>query len=148
MTSEELVQETFRRALGAKHGPLNTNLENVRPWAFTILRNIWQNLARRQRLDAYEELSEAALAAPVSASPEIVLTRRLLRSEIADAIDALPLVLREVIVLREMEGYTYAEIAQVLNCPSGTVMSRLARARNTLRKLLVQHAPSSQEIES
>lgn len=148
LIAEELVQETFRRALGAKQGPVNTSLDNVRPWAFTILRHIWQNAARRNRLEAFEELQEEDTTTPVSESPEVLLTRQLLRSEIADAIDALPVALREVIVLREIEGHTYAEIAQVLNCPAGTVMSRLARARHSLRKLLMQHAPSSQEIES
>ncbi|MGJ5816668.1 RNA polymerase sigma factor [Paludibaculum fermentans] len=144
-TAEELVQETFRRALGAKRGPFQASPDNVRPWAFTILRHIWQNLMRRQRRESFEELKDEAA---LGESPEVVLTQRLLRSEIADAIDALPVVLREVIVLREMEGYTYAEIAQVLNCPAGTVMSRLARARHSLRKLLLRHAPSSQEIGS
>jgi RNA polymerase sigma-70 factor (ECF subfamily) len=76
-----------------------------------------------------------------------MLTRKLLPSEIVQAIDALPEALREIVVLREIEELSYAEIASVLGCPPGTVMSRLARARHALRKQLVGLAPASREVE-
>lgn len=72
----------------------------------------------------------------------------MLRSEIAAAIDALPEDYREVIVLREIEGLSYAGIAAVLGCPRGTVMSRLARARHRLRRFLLRLAYASQEVGS
>jgi RNA polymerase sigma-70 factor (ECF subfamily) len=69
-----------------------------------------------------------------------------LRSEIVQAIDSLPDGFREVIVLREIEGMSYAEISAVLRCPPGTVMSRLARGREMLRRMLIRFAPSNQEM--
>jgi RNA polymerase sigma-70 factor (ECF subfamily) len=143
--AEEFVQETYKRALAAKRRPEPLSQDNVRPWAFTILRNIWQNSLR---LREHEAAAEAALwdASCGHESAEALLARQLLRSEIAHAIDCLPAGFREVILLREIEGLAYAEIAEVIGCPPGTVMSRLSRARNQLRHMLIRFAPSAQEI--
>ena len=73
--------------------------------------------------------------------PETAVSRRFLQSEVRDAVDTLPEAYRELILLREIESLSYAEIAALLNCPLGTVMSRLARARTLLRQLLVLIAP-------
>lgn len=145
--AEELVQETYRRALAARRRPDIHTPDHVRPWAFTILRNVWQNLLRQTRREALEDVPGEELQAPPDDSPDEVLTRKLLRSEIIQAIDTLPQSLREIIVLREIEGLSYAEIAQVLDCAPGTVMSRLARARQLLRKLLIGLTPDSREVE-
>ena len=69
-------------------------------------------------------------------SPENTLLRRALQIEVRSALDSLTAEHREIIVLRDMEGLAYEQIAQVLECPSGTVMSRLARARTRLRAVL------------
>lgn len=145
--AEELVQETYRRALAARRRPDIHTPDHVRPWAFTILRNVWQNLLRQTRREALEDVPGEELQAPPDDSPDEVLTRKLLRSEIIQAIDTLPQSLREIIVLREIEGLSYAEIARVLDCAPGTVMSRLARARQLLRKLLIGLTPDSREVE-
>ncbi|HWB95529.1 MAG TPA: sigma-70 family RNA polymerase sigma factor [Bryobacteraceae bacterium] len=147
VTAEELVQETYRRALSARKRPEIHTPDHMRPWAFTILRNVWQNSRRLIRREVLEEAPGEEMHAPLEESPEAILTRKLLRSEIIQAIDALPQSLREIIVLREIEGLSYAEIAQVVECPAGTVMSRLARARQMLRKLLIGLAPDSREVE-
>jgi RNA polymerase sigma-70 factor, ECF subfamily len=140
--AEELVQETFIRALSAKKHPFPTTEENVRPWLFTILRNHWLNeLRQRKQAGSAGELRESEVA--YGDTPETAVSRRFLQSEVRDAVDALPEVYREVIVLREMENLSYAEIAQLLGCPAGTVMSRLARARTQLRSLLMRIAPVS-----
>jgi RNA polymerase sigma-70 factor (ECF subfamily) len=70
------------------------------------------------------------------------MVRKLLVSEVRAALDSLPVIWREVIVMRDMEELSYAEIAAILDCPTGTVMSRLARARGALRRLL---SPGLQE---
>ena len=67
---------------------------------------------------------------------ELALSRKLLVSEVRAAVDSLPVLWREIIVMRDIEDLTYAQIAVVLGCPIGTVMSRLARAREALRLLL------------
>ncbi len=137
MTAEELVQETYSRALSARKWPYPATEECLRPWLFTIARNHWHNTARRP---AYmEELTEA-YADQTTAQPDAVLLRRLLQSEVRDAVDSLPEAMREVIVLREMENLSYEEIAGVMGCPVGTVMSRLWRAREVLRRALAQYA--------
>ncbi len=135
--AEDLVQETYRRALAAANRPARADQENVRPWMFTIMRHIWRNELRHR---SHNPLNGSAEAFPISPEPETphgVLTRKLIRSEVRHALEALPEIYREVIVLREMEGMSYSEIAQVIHCPAGTVMSRLARGRALLRRLLV-----------
>jgi RNA polymerase sigma-70 factor, ECF subfamily len=69
-------------------------------------------------------------------SPHVVYIRKLEREQVREAIESLPDAYREIVVLRDIEGFTYQEIAMVLNCPAGTVMSRLGRARGKLRKVL------------
>ncbi len=133
--AEELVQECYRRALAAKRRPSPSDPEEVRRWMFVILRNIWKNgLKVRGREDALEAAER--LPASQDQSPETVLLRRALQFEIRTAIDSLSEAHREIVVLRDMEGLSYEQIAQVLDCPVGTVMSRLARARSHLRSVL------------
>lgn len=122
-------------------------MDQVRPWAFTILRRLWQNELRQSRAEPLEE-GAASLLDGGGETPETLVTRKLLRSEIIQAIDALPEAFREVLVLREIEGLSYAEIARLLECPRGTVMSRLARARLLLRRQLFRYAPASREVKS
>ena len=109
------------------------------------MRHIWQNEVRQKRHEAVSIEQDDRVTAPVPETPETLFSRKLLRSEIVHAIDALPEAFREVIVLREIEGFSYAEIARLLDCPPGTVMSRLARARQFLRRLLIKFAPSSKK---
>lgn len=140
--AEELVQETFHRALAAKRRPASLMLESVRPWMFTILRNHWHNQARHRKHGA--DLESGGEVAAIE-TPESIVSRRFLQSEVRDALDALPPAYREVIVLREMEGLSYGEIAALLECPVGTVMSRLARGRTQLRRLFLHMAPEERK---
>jgi len=143
--AEELVQETYKRALAARRQPEAPVMDQVRPWAFTIMRRLWQNELRQTRHQAAADPA-AECADPAGETPETLLMRKLLRSEIVQAIDSLPEVFREVLILREIEGLSYADIAHVLDCPRGTVMSRLARSRLLLRRQFLRFAPSSREV--
>lgn len=134
--AEDLVQETFRRALSANRKPANATLENVRPWMFTIMRHIWQNELRQRSHDPLLASAAAILVSAEPETPEGVLTRKMIRSEVRHALEALPEAYREVVVLREIESMSYSEIAAIIQCPVGTVMSRLARGRALLRELL------------
>jgi RNA polymerase sigma-70 factor (ECF subfamily) len=105
------------------------------------MRNAWLNQLRHKRsgpsfveLDAGEGFSLSR--GPLSEDPYVVYTRKLEREEIRLAIDSLPSLYREIIVLRDIEGFSYQEIATMLSCPAGTVMSRLGRAREKLRRSL------------
>lgn len=137
--AEDLVQETCLRALRAISGLRDDG--SVKGWLFAILRNIWLNQLRQRRttpdlieLDADE--SGAYEPADAAQDPYSGYVNRVEREQVRAAIQKLPLEFREIILLREYEDLSYQEIAALLDCPPGTVMSRLARARARLRGLL------------
>lgn len=132
-TAEDLVQETYLRALRAARkaepGP------GLRSWLFAILHNVWRNEVRRRR--PAEASDELLARIPADApDPLEVVDRAQAGGRVLSAIDALPQPFREVIVLRCVEGFSYQEMAEIVGCPAGTVMSRLARARALLRRSL------------
>ena len=137
--AEDLVQETYVRAIRGKE-TLRAG-SNVKSWLFTILRNIHLNQLRKQRtaprvLEIDADESTANIVVETSADPLAHYVRKTEREWLMEAIEQLPAEFREIIVLREFEDLSYVEIAGILNCPVGTVMSRLARARSRLRTLL------------
>lgn len=138
--AEELLQETYKRALAAKRKPLAADADEIRPWMFTIMRHVWQNERRRASRSQETCLDDSAVHAS-GEDVELTISRKLLVSEVRAAVDSLPEPWREIIVMRDMEDLSYAEIARVLCCPIGTVMSRLARARGALRRLLMPAVP-------
>ena len=137
--AEDLVQETYVRAIPAV-GRLRPE-SNIKAWLFKILRNIWLNQLRKRRSDPQivesdmEGRSVDNLVNPGKDSYEIYAGKVDVR-RVRAAIEQLSLESREVILLREFEELSYQEIASLLDCPPGTVMSRLARARSKLRVLL------------
>ena len=135
-----MLQETYKRALGAKRKPLAADADEIRPWIFTIMRHVWQNERRRVSRSRQTVFDEAALSVS-GESLELAMNRKLLVSEVRAAVDSLPGMWREIIVMRDMEDLSYAEIAAILGCPLGTVMSRLARGREALRQLLMPRVP-------
>jgi RNA polymerase sigma-70 factor, ECF subfamily len=137
--AEDLVQETCLRALRSI-GQLHPN-GNVKSWLFTILRNIWLNEVRRWRatpgmVELDSDGSGLVEPADTAKDPHAVYVSSVEQEQVRKAIQQLPVEFREIIILREYEELSYQEIAGVLNCPLGTVMSRLARARSRLRDLL------------
>jgi RNA polymerase sigma-70 factor (ECF subfamily) len=137
--AEDLVQETCFRAVKA--------IESLRPgsnaksWLFTILRNIWLNQVRQRRtapkiVELNVDESTLGLAVEASKDPHALYVSKVERDQVRQAIQQLPEEFREIIVLREYEELSYQEIATLLDCPAGTVMSRLGRARSKLRSLL------------
>ena len=143
--AEDLVQETYLRAVRA-FGQLMAN-SNLKGWLFVIMRNAWLNQLRHTRsgprfveLDNEEEES-VYQHDRLSEDPHVVYLRKLEREQIRMAIADLPELYREIIVLRDLEGFSYQEIATMLECPAGTVMSRLGRARAKLRRALASWQP-------
>ena len=137
--AEDLVQETYVRAI-----PAMCRLRpesNTKAWLFKILRNIWLNQLRKRRSDPpmvptdEESGSLDNLVNPGKSSYEIY-AGEVEKRRVRAAIQELPMEYREIILLREFEELSYQEIASLLACPQGTVMSRLARARSKLRALL------------
>jgi RNA polymerase sigma factor (sigma-70 family) len=116
-----------------------------RAWFLAIVRNCcrtWQRRHRRDRLSIPLADDHAAELAADSASDTLAMERSE-RAAIARAIDALPPEFREVIVLRELQGLSYAEISGVIGVPVGTVMSRLSRARRRIAAALGQTLEAS-----
>jgi RNA polymerase sigma-70 factor (ECF subfamily) len=117
--------------------------DDARAWLFTIVRNAWYsrvsrkaNVAEGTRLnDGQDEWPDNAL------DPEERLLQQHTIALVRAALEQLPVDFREVIVLREIEGLSYKEIAEVAGVPVGTVMSRLARARERLQTILKLNAP-------
>jgi RNA polymerase sigma-70 factor (ECF subfamily) len=130
--AEDLVQETYARALAAPRKAAPE--ENLRGWLFTILGNIWKNERKRRRPEPVADIER--LAPSRLEDPESALDRRELRERLRGALEALPDAFREVVLLRCVEGFSYQEVASIVGCPAGTVMSRLARGRALLRQAL------------
>ena len=137
--ARDVVQDAFLRAMRYFDGMQG---DQARPWVLGIVRNCclsWIE-AQQRRPDTLELDEHAAEAphAPGSASPPEMLEARQQRTQVDSAIAALSPPLREVIVLREIEGLAYAEIAAIVDVPMGTVMSRLSRARSELKIALAE----------
>jgi RNA polymerase sigma-70 factor (ECF subfamily) len=138
--ADDLVQEAYLRALSAPRRPAPD--ENVRSWLFTILHNVWRNQVRRRRFEAGGDALEAFEHAVASeGDPGELLDQARAGQAVREAVRALPEAFREVLLLRCVEGFSYQEIAAIVGCPAGTVMSRLSRARGLLRRALAPAGP-------
>jgi RNA polymerase sigma factor (sigma-70 family) len=137
--AEDVVQDAYVRALrffGGFRG------DDARAWLLAIVRNTCYDFLRSQRphelTDAFDE--EVHTVVDENQSPEVMLLRRADQVMVRRALESLPLPWREVIVLRELEGLSYKQIADATGIKIGTVMSRLARARARLQHLLGSEA--------
>ena len=112
--------------------------ENPRAWLLTIVRNVFYTWLRKNRPpeNTVEFDDETLTAEDVLANAEAVNAHFADAEAVRRAIAELPLEFREIVVFREMEGFSYKEIAELAEVPIGTVMSRLARARKLLQKRL------------
>lgn len=132
--ADDLVQETLARAFD-RAGQLRDEAA-LRPWLFSILNNCWRDHLRRRRdfLDV-DELDEAILSHDIG--PERLYASRQATRRVRQALAGLPLGQRQVLTLVDLEECAYAEVARILEVPVGTVMSRLSRARQALKRLLL-----------
>jgi len=111
--------------------------ENARAWLLTVVRNTFYTWLRQNRPPEVLELGDEAMEIEDVSCHADTLTQRLADVEaVRHAIESLPVEFREIIILREMEGFGYKEIAALTELPIGTVMSRLSRARKHLQKRL------------
>lgn len=134
--AEEVAQEALARLAG---GRCVLEGEAARRWLFVVTRNLCLShlrLSARHPEISLENAAEAHSGDPSPAEAAIAGERARL---VAEAVAALPDAMREVIVLREYEAMDYAQIAEVIGCPLGTVKTRLSRAREELRKRLAPH---------
>jgi RNA polymerase sigma-70 factor, ECF subfamily len=133
--AEDVVQDACVRAMRYFSSLRD---DDARAWLFTIVRNTWYSrVSRRASLTEATPLDSTRDERPDDApDPEAQLLQQHTVALVRTALEELPVDFREVIVLREIEGLSYKEIAAVVRVPIGTVMSRLARARERLLALL------------
>ncbi len=132
--AQDAVQEAYLRAWRHFHAFRG---DDPRPWLLAIVRNAALTLRRRRGRDRDTAPIDVAEDLPGSGdTPEAALIRAVSQAQVREAIARLDPLFREVLVKRELEGLSYAEIAAALEVPAGTVMSRLARARAQLRQWL------------
>jgi RNA polymerase sigma-70 factor (ECF subfamily) len=149
--AEDLVQETYVRATRAAGG-LRID-SNLKTWLFTILRNVWFTQLRRRRvrpqfIEIDGDEKTANLIAEASRNPLELYAAKVEHEQLREAVQNLPAKLREVVLLREFEELSYQEVARILDCPVGTVMSRLVRARARLRTALCEVLQDSAATEA
>jgi RNA polymerase sigma-70 factor (ECF subfamily) len=135
-TAEDLTQETFAQALQSFHR--YTPGTNCRAWLVTILYHL--NSKRRHKLGQLKlvEDTEEQIAQTIAFVPPI--PQHLEDEEILAALERIPLAFRDVVVLSDVEEFSYKEVAEFLGVPIGTVMSRLHRGRKLLRQQLTDYA--------
>jgi RNA polymerase sigma-70 factor (ECF subfamily) len=154
--AEDLVQDAFLRAF--RFFDKFERGTNMKAWLYKILTNTFINRYRRkikerQVVDGAERdtVHERFMSRGVTErteNPERQLVDRLLSDEVLAAIDALPLDFRMVVILADLQDFSYREIADILECPVGTVMSRLFRGRKLLQKALLGYAVEQGVVEA
>jgi RNA polymerase sigma factor (sigma-70 family) len=147
--AEDIVQEASLRAF--RHVD-SLRSHEPRAWLLTIVRNCFyawrekvvqaglQSIAADQSVDDFHGVAEEADEAQRDLDPQRILERTMKRDAVREMIEALPVQFREALVLRELNDLSYREIADLTGLPIGTVMSRLARARDMLRKMWLERA--------
>ena len=146
--ARDLVQDAYVKALRFWEGYEPGT--NAKAWMFKIMMNLfYTGYAKREHerevmeLRAFEPgntLDSADVNIPEQRDPETFLLDHIVSDDLREALEALPVDFRTVVVLADLEDFTYREIAEVLDIPAGTVMSRLFRARQSLKKKLLHLA--------
>jgi RNA polymerase sigma-70 factor (ECF subfamily) len=136
--AQDVVQDAYLRALKYFDGFRGADAGEGRGWLLAIVRNTAYTWRRRRRPEAnVTEFDERLHSESVAeAHPEAAMLGTATRESLARELDLLPSEFREAIVLRELQGLSYKEIAEVTGVPVGTVMSRLSRARHRLQQAL------------
>ena len=153
--AEELIQDTYLRAF--KHFDKFELGTNFNAWIFRILTNTFINKYRKQsKMPVHIDIEKVApVLEDAATGDQIGLQknyddsnyREIFDDEIIDALHTLPDDFRLVVILADIEGFSYKEIAKIVRAPVGTVMSRLFRSRQLLKKRLVDYAYNGRYID-
>ena len=137
--SDDLTQETLTKAL--KNFSSLKNPDSLNCWLYGILANCWRDHFRRER--DHDDIENCEFT--VDETPESQYNRQYITDTILSAVAGLPIAQRQTLTLVDLEGFSYAEVAEILQTPIGTVMSRLCRARKSLTKQLLNLKTQSKE---
>ena len=154
--AEDLVQDTVLKAF--RFFDKFQRGTNIRAWLFTILTNTYINRYRKKaRQPTIVELEEERMQAKdapfhgpmdIAAAGQIDAVLELVDDDVKEALDSLPDEFRLAVLLADLEGFSYKEIAEIVGCPLGTVMSRLYRGRRLLRNKLREYARDKGYLKS
>jgi RNA polymerase sigma-70 factor (ECF subfamily) len=143
--AEDIMQEAYLRAFRFFDGFHGTD---ARAWLLTIVRNTFytwltQNGSRNLHIPFDEEMhgntaEHGAISAEAITNPETLMLQQADQKLLRQALEAVPVEFREVVILRELEDMSYKQIAEIINLPIGTVMSRLARGRKRLSECMAE----------
>ncbi|GAB4291765.1 MAG: RNA polymerase sigma factor [Thiohalomonadaceae bacterium] len=139
--ADDLVQETMLQAM--KSAASLRSFEAMDSWLFSILTNCWRgHLRSRRDLQEFDENDFQSDSSPEATNQQMQTVHR-----VRNAVAQLPQGQREVVTLVDLEGFSYAEVAEILTIPIGTVMSRLCRARQALKEKLIDAAADGRQQE-
>jgi RNA polymerase sigma-70 factor (ECF subfamily) len=130
--ADDVVQETIVKAL--RNANSLRDMKKMNSWLFTILANCWRDHLRRQK--PTEDIDECVFTD--DNTPELTQEKQNITDIVQQAVATLPLGQRQVVTLVDLEGFSYAEVAEIIGIPTGTVMSRLNRARKALSEQLLE----------
>ena len=136
--ANEITQEALTKALAAI-GQLRKP-ESLNSWLFGILHNCWRDYFRKQR--DMTDIDDVVLQH--EQTPEVLHEQQDIIKMVRQTIDMLPQGHRQVLSLVDLEGFSYAEVAEILGVPVGTVMSRLSRARRHMADILIEYRPTQE----
>jgi len=156
--AEDLVQETFLKAWRSFHTFQPGT--NARAWFYRIMMNSYidsyRKADREPEIVDQEDIEEQYLYSRVQESeelrrqgnPEEIALRRVMEADVESALASLPETFRAAVILADLEGFSYKEIAQILKIPIGTVMSRLFRGRRLLQRALWEYAVKTRSVRT
>ena len=130
--ADDIVQETVIKAL--RNANSLRDMKKMNSWLFTILANCWRDYLRRQK--PTEDIDECIFTD--DNTPELAQEKQNITDIVQQAVATLPQGQRQVVMLVDLEGFSYAEVAEIVGIPTGTVMSRLNRARKALSEQLLE----------
>lgn len=130
--ADDLVQDTVIKAI--RNANSLRDMKKMNSWLFAILANCWRDYLRRQKQT--DDIDECIFTD--DDTPELAQERQNITDIVQQAIATLPQGQRQVLSLVDLEGFSYAEVAEIVGIPAGTVMSRLNRARKALSEQLLE----------
>ncbi len=130
--ADDLVQDTVVKAI--RNANSLRDMKKMNSWLFTILANCWRDYLRRQK--PTDDIDECIFTN--DDTPELAQERQNIADIVQQAVATLPQGQRQVLSLVDLEGFSYAEVAEIVGIPTGTVMSRLNRARKALAEQLLE----------
>ncbi len=142
MLADDIVQETLSKAL--KNAGKLRDMKQLNAWLFSIMTNCWRDHFRQLReTDNIEDIEDFQCSHETT--PEHISSQTQTVTRVRAAVEKLPLGQRQVLTLVDLEEFSYVEVAAILDIPIGTVMSRLCRARQSLKAHLQELAPPQPE---